>query len=148
MNMHLELNHDRSGVLETTLSATFTPSANRKGEAAGAAWLFLLPTLPLDRVLCLGTPARTTLAALAAFSDQVTVLDADTRQTEWEHVAWEAFSPEAFLQWPDASVDLVLLVGRQHTAQAGRPGWLQAQLRRLLKPDGWLHYEYALSPDP
>lgn len=155
MNMHLELNHDRPRVLETTLSATFTPSTNLQGEGAGAAWLFLLPTLPLDRAICLGTPSRATLTALAAFCDTVTVLDAAPHpaqdhagRAELANVAWGSFSRETLIQQPDASVDLVLLVGRQYTAQAGRIGWLQAELRRLIKPDGWLHYEYAFSSDP
>lgn len=141
-------------MLETTLSATFSPSANLKGQAAGANWLFLLPSLPLERAICLGMPARTTLTTLAALCQEVVVLDnspqqmlADPWQAELENVDWGALNRQTLLQWPDDAVDLVL-VDRQHTEQYRRQAWLQGQVRRLLKAGGWIHYEYRGLLDP
>lgn len=142
-------------MLETTLSTTFSPSANLKGQAAGANWLFLLPSLPLERAICLGMPARATLTTLAALCQEVVVLDnspqqmlADSWQAELENVDWGALNRQTLLQWPDDAVDLVLLVDRQYTEQYRRQAWLQGQVRRLLKAGGWIHYEYRGLLDP
>lgn len=142
-------------MLETTLSAQFSPSANLKGQVAGANWLFLLPSLPLERVICLGMPARTTLTSLAALCREVAVLcntpdlvQEGSWQTELENVDWGALSRQTLLQWHDASVDLVLLVDRTHAVQFGREAWLQQQVHRLLKADGLIHYEYFAGSDP
>ena len=46
-------------MLDTTLATTFVPGTNLKGEVAGANWSFLLPSLELEQILCLGTPPAT-----------------------------------------------------------------------------------------
>lgn len=142
-------------MLETTLSTKYSPSANLKGQVAGASWLFLLPSLPLERALCIGMPSRATLTSLASLCREVVVLGRTPQgvlegpwQAELDNVDWGALSPQTLLQWSDASVDLALLVDRQHAAQYARETWLQQQVRRLLKAEGWIHYEYYADSDP
>src|ERR671935_1820952 len=54
-------------------ASTFIPGTNMPGEAGGAAWVFLLPSLELDLVLCLGAPSAAALRTLARGADEVVV---------------------------------------------------------------------------
>ncbi len=67
-------------MLEITLATNFIPGTNLKGEVAGANWLFLLPDLNLERVLCLGRPPATTLTTLLRFSQEVIIMGPDSGQ--------------------------------------------------------------------
>jgi hypothetical protein len=142
-------------MLETTLSTQFLPSANLKGQVAGANWLFLLPSLPLERAICLGMPTRATLTALAACCREVAVLcstPALVQEGSWEtdldNVDWGALNRQTLLQWPAACVDVVVLVDRSRAIQFGREAWLQQQVHRLLKTGGLIYYEVFAAPDP
>lgn len=149
------INDERLGVLDTTLSARFVPGANLKGKAAGANWLFLLPTLPLERTICLGAPPQTTLASLADFNREVSVLlpaPQSAREayqnSDLMNVDWCALNEQTLRQWADQSVDLVMAAGWRAAWRLGRERWLQEEIRRLLKPGGMIHYEYYARLDP
>jgi hypothetical protein len=60
-------------VLEHALAAGYGAGTNLKGRGAGAAWTFLLPTLELDTVVCLGLPADATLLTLGRLGARVLV---------------------------------------------------------------------------
>jgi hypothetical protein len=62
------------GVLEHTLATPFAVGTNLRGRVAGAAWTFLLPTLELANVLCLGLPGEATLLTLCRLADRVVVV--------------------------------------------------------------------------
>ena len=59
--------------LGTELETRFAPGSNVKGAVGGANWCFLLPSLDLGRVVCLGRPSPAGLTTLAGLADQVTV---------------------------------------------------------------------------
>ena len=52
-------------MLEVALAAPYVPGTNIKGEVAGANWVFLLPSLEMTRILCLGVPSSAALRTLA-----------------------------------------------------------------------------------
>ena len=60
-------------VLDLTRATSFELGTNLKGDVAGAAWTFALPTLELERILCVGWPGAATLATLARLGRQVEV---------------------------------------------------------------------------
>jgi hypothetical protein len=60
-------------VLEYALAGKFAAGTNLKGHVAGAAWTFLLPTLELDTVVCLGLPSTATLRTLGRLGARVLV---------------------------------------------------------------------------
>jgi hypothetical protein len=62
------------GVLEHTLATPFAVGTNLRGRVTGAAWTFLLPTLELATVLCLGLPGEATLLTLCRLADRVVVV--------------------------------------------------------------------------
>jgi hypothetical protein len=62
-----------SAVLGHARASAFIPGTNLRGESGGAAWLFLLPSLELGLVLCVGAPSAAGLRTLASVADEVVV---------------------------------------------------------------------------
>ena len=58
-------------MLETTLATRFEPGTNVRGGVVGASWTFLLPSLELERVLCVGVPRLGELRTLARLARDV-----------------------------------------------------------------------------
>jgi hypothetical protein len=71
---HLATPQHPAPVLERTAAAVLAPASNLRAPVAGAAWTYLLETLHLGRVLCLGVPAPGTLSTLARLADRVTLV--------------------------------------------------------------------------
>jgi hypothetical protein len=66
-------------VLELTRATQFVPASNVRGEVAGASWVFALPRLEFDRIVCFGAPARASLAMLDRLVREHMILYADPR---------------------------------------------------------------------
>ena len=62
-----------SAVLGYARTSGFVPATNLRGESGGAAWLFLLPSLELGLVLCVGPPSAAGLRTFAEMADEVVV---------------------------------------------------------------------------
>jgi hypothetical protein len=129
-------------MLNYTLSTQFEPGTNLRGEGAGAAWTFLLPSLDLRSILCVGAPSAATLAALSRLAGDVTVASlgvSDERRAR--RAAAEARRPirlvrlERLEAEPEARYDLLVASRRAADALRRRPA-LVTVLRRALDPDG------------
>ncbi|MDH5244631.1 MAG: hypothetical protein OEX05_11915, partial [Chloroflexota bacterium] len=128
-------------VLATTLATEFVPASNLRGQAAGAAWRYLLPTMEPGRVLCVGRLPAPTLETLARESLEVTVVTSATdrvagtagdrvhRMAETEAEAWLAGRP-------DGSLDLVWLGAGVGGAARGVETAIAGSLARLLAAGG------------
>ncbi|MEP7190910.1 MAG: hypothetical protein ABI901_17100, partial [Roseiflexaceae bacterium] len=146
-------------MLDTTLATEFIPSTNLKGEVAGANWSFLLPSLDLDRIVCFGAlsskgyPAR--LISLARLCNELMVICADERMAEVVDEASHrhglanvrSISLGGAASLADDSVALALMSGAGDARQLTRDRALQAELRRILKPDGLIYFERHGLPD-
>lgn len=130
-------------VLERTLATQFIPGTNVKDAVDGANWTFLLPTLELGQVVCIGAPPAASLATLARRARTVVVLDSPRRlRTTGEicrrrglsNVRLVAASESAALPLSPGSADLVVIQERLDD------GWCDA-VDRLLKPDGLVYRE-------
>jgi SAM-dependent methyltransferase len=127
----------------------FVPGSNLKGTVGGANWCFLLPSLELGRIVCLGRPSTPALATLARLGDEVTVcapageLRKIRNQTNLDALRTvsllEVDRPDR-VPLPDASVDLVV-VARLPRFRAERRSRLRQEAGRLLKPDGLTYVE-------
>jgi hypothetical protein len=140
-------------MLDTTLSTEFIPSTNLKGEVAGANWSFLLPSLDLDRIVCFGAlsskgyPAR--LISLARLCNELVVICADERMAQVVDDSSRrhglanvrSISMGGAASLVDDSVSLALISGASDARQLTRDLALQAELRRILKPDGLIYFE-------
>lgn len=145
-------------MLETTLSTAFVPATNLQGRVAGANWSYLLPSLELERVLCVGSPSAAALAALARLARAVTVVCASSRQAaqvgktirdnRWANVQ-AAADGEGPASLPPGAVDLAVVAGWNSVRRLRRDGRLLAHIQHLLKPDGMIYCEFgglALGP--
>ena len=58
-------------MLDFTRASSYEPGTNLRGEQADTTWLFILPSLELERVLCVGSPSAGTLATLTPLAGEV-----------------------------------------------------------------------------
>src|SRR5262245_26986270 len=133
-------------MLDITLATEFVPGTNLKGDVAGANWSYLLPSLELERILCVGVADAAALATLARIGREVLVLCERTRQ--FDEVG--ALSRQRGLAnvrpiraerpgespIPAGSVDLIYLGAGGHDDPEILP--LSA---RFLKSDGMIYFE-------
>jgi hypothetical protein len=138
-------------MLETTLTTEFVPGTNLKGNVAGANWTFLLPSLELDLILCVGMPPVAALTTLARLGRVVLVLCANAQQlrtvselrqrSDLANVQPIVARAQAGLPLAERSVDLLVL-GRGASRRAP-----PAELLRLLKSAGLVYYVAGAGPD-
>src|SRR5262245_44610077 len=131
-------------MLEMTLATEFVPGTNLKGNVAGANWSFLLPSLELERILCVGASSAATLATLSRVGREVLVVCERARQTDeidtlsrqrgLANVRPIAADARGELHLDDGSVDL-LCVGAGGEARA------KALIARYLKPEAAIYFE-------
>jgi hypothetical protein len=67
--------------LAATGGSSFAPGTNLRGTGRGASWYFLLPSLELGRVVCLGSPSKAALTTLGRSGAEIVVC-AGRRQLE------------------------------------------------------------------
>ncbi|MBX3011397.1 MAG: aminoglycoside phosphotransferase family protein [Caldilineaceae bacterium] len=145
-------------MLKTTLSTTFTPGINLKGEAVGANWAFLLPTMPQQTVLILGLPTAATLTMVGQLAQRIRVicrtpnecqsLERLQRQVALPDLASFPFVSGTALPLAAQQVDLVLVTDRPQVQWLQQTPALQQEIQRLLAPTGLLYYEYRGQRDP
>lgn len=129
------------GAADAALGENFAPGSNLPGDR-GASWSFLLPSLELGRIVCLGAPTNEALTALARFGAEVVVcasrrelgkLESTARETAGVSLlATRAGEPVAI---EEQSADLVFLP-RRPNRRARR------EVERLLGVDGTVYVEY------
>jgi SAM-dependent methyltransferase len=138
-------------ILGTTLATTFEPGTNRKGRVTGANWTFLLPRRDPEAIGCIGVPPAPALLALAELGGRVIVVCPSPRQqvaaTELlrryrlENVAALTAAPGAPLPLADRQLDVVVVVPGNGSRWLESLAEWPAELRRILKPDGWVYLE-------
>jgi len=135
-------------MLDMTLSTEFVPGTNVKGEVAGANWLFLLPSLELGQVLCVGAIAPPSLLAIARVADQVVVL-VDRQEAAQKlgevahrHGLSNMRCLDSTIALAQQSVELVLLDddGMRHLT---RDAAALSDLLRVLRADGLIYFDHG-----
>jgi hypothetical protein len=136
------------GALENELEARFAPGSNVKGAVGGANWCFLLRSLDLGRVVCLGRPSPAGLTTLAGFASEVAVCaPADDLSRLRRSLGTAEPTNLSLLETavgtaplPDGTADLVVLPRLPVLQRRTQADWV-ARARRLLKPDGIAYVE-------
>jgi hypothetical protein len=141
------------GPLDNELKARFAPGSNVKGAVGGASWCFLLPSLDLGRIVCLGRPSPAGLATLTSLGDEVAVCATVQDLTRLRHaigspgptnVSLLEMNPLGAAPLPDGAADLVVVPRLPLLRRNARADCLE-RARRLLKPDGVIYVEGRLS---
>ncbi len=137
-------------LLATTLAGEYRPGSNLKGEVAGANWIFLLPSLALEAVLCLGIPSQASLRTLVRFADRVLLLAMDAEDEAQARRAGQSLGATNVqplrldgpgLPLADRSVDLLVLTSGPDPAPPV-DGPLAVELLRALRPGGHIFQEH------
>ena len=140
-------------MLETTLATTFAPGSNLKGDVSGANWSFLLPSLDMKRIVCIGVPLPSTLTVLSRIGEAVLLVVRRARQlgqtghsrTQCRHrnvlpvlADWDNRLPLA-----RGGADLVFVADRAAAVKVKRAGPLLGKLCQLLGPEGLIYLEFT-----
>jgi hypothetical protein len=142
------------GAFEPSPGAAPTPGSNVKGAVGGANWCFLLPSLELGRIVCLGPASPAALTTLGRLGDEVAVC-APAGALRRIRTAMPSSGPanvsllesDSFgvCPLPDECADLVLLA-RTPRLRFERGRRLIREAERLLKPDGLAYREMRFVP--
>lgn len=138
-------------MLELTLRTKFVPGTNVSGDMACADWRFLLPSLDLEEVLCLGIPPVNTVAVLSTICRQLNVLSTDhrgvaelrevARQRGLSKVQAIAVTKYEQLPFPDQAMDLIWTTAGAGSPDLTRSAGLVREVERLLRADGSVYFE-------
>lgn len=112
-------------MLDHITTFDYTLHTNLQGQGIGANWVFLLPRLDLKRILCIGAPSEDMLPTLQLLSQELIC----TKSVTGRKVTVQF--PESI---PTSSVDFIYVRDTDAITLA--------ELKRILKPDGLLYYEY------
>lgn len=141
-----------SAVLDTTFSTHFAPGSNQKGDVEGANWSFLLPSLELGSVVCIGAPEAAELRTLLRIGQHVVVVCRDARELTRVQGLIEASvrdnahpirASEDRLPLADGAAELVY-VTRAGGGGGRRARSREAELARVLAPTGSIYTERPL----
>jgi Phosphotransferase enzyme family len=136
------------GAVDNEVDARFAPGSNVKGAVGGANWCFLLPSLDLGRIVCLGRPSAGALATFARLGAEVVVCAPAGELRKLARAVGPGVPGNVSLleanrlgavPLPSGSADLIVvprLPGLRHV----RADWLE-RARRLLAPDGVAYVE-------
>jgi SAM-dependent methyltransferase len=135
--------------LDSALDAQSFPGTNLKGAVGGANWCFVLPSLELGQVLSLGCPSPSSIATLSKLADNVAVWakkeDHDRLQALIARGNLRNVTPlgakHGSLPLPDRDIDLVFLAKPRFVRSQLGDAQAQAEIERVLKPDGLLYGE-------
>ena len=119
-------------MLERTLDIDTTPGTNVAGDFSETNWVFLLPTLDLVRVVCVGVPAARTLTALHELAGHLVVIAPPPMPPPTAFPAGVdvvVASPDRLLPVRAGSADLVVVSGRLSQRQ-------RTELRDVTVPGG------------
>ncbi|MBI5031559.1 MAG: phosphotransferase [Chloroflexi bacterium] len=135
------------------MATNFVAGSNLKGCAAGANWTFLLPRLELEQIVCIGALPLTSLPTLSRLGQQVWIVSSSAQQVR--HIA-EASSRirlrnlqlifadnPAELPFASQTSDVVVIGGRSGLRRLQRDHALLTEIRRVLKPEGWVYLEFG-----
>jgi hypothetical protein len=132
-------------MLDQVLADRVVPGTNVKGDMAGANWTFLLPSLELAHVVCLGLPTPAETRTFRRLAPNLTILDPRRRSrtpdylSELPQVRCHRWRPGQALPLADAAADLVVVTAGGGTALLAHDQALLADIRRVLSPRGVIY---------
>jgi hypothetical protein len=138
-------------MLNLTLATTFEAGTNLKGTVAGANWLFLLPSLELGGVVCVGVPVPSALLMVSRFARDVAVICKDEQQCKTlsaeplyrdnRNISLTWLDRHVALRQADSTVNLVWIANKGGLSQLSNSAALLTELRRVLAPDGAIYLD-------
>jgi SAM-dependent methyltransferase len=138
-------------MLELTLATTYETGTNVKGTVPGANWIFLLPSLDLGRVVCVGPPAPSALRMVSRFARGVAVICENEQERKIlseeplyrDNGKVDLISLDRWdgLGHADSTVDVVWIANKGGLKYFSRIAGLLAELQRVLVPGGVIYLD-------
>ncbi|MBI5031576.1 MAG: phosphotransferase [Chloroflexi bacterium] len=138
-------------MLDTTLKTRFVPGTHLKGYVSGGNWVFLLPSLELEQIVCIGVLSFASIDMLSRTGRCVWIVSSNTNQLNRAVATWKHITPKNVnffvsedgisLPFPSQTSDLVVIAGRKGLSQFQRNPRLLWEVRRVLKSNGLLYLE-------
>ncbi len=138
-------------MIESTLNTKFIPGTNLQGDLVSADWRFLLPTLQMEKILCLEVPAAANVSVLAAIGTKVVVVSAHNTALDKFSRVCEATGVRNFefvnvrslhnLPFEEGIFSLVHFSKRSVTRRLLENAAFQRHVASLVADGGVLHYE-------
>jgi hypothetical protein len=138
-------------MLETTLKSQFIPGTNLRGELGCVDWRFLLSSLDLDNILCVGVPSAVSLAALSEVVPVLIVVSDDLQQLQnanrqckilkISNIHFIRIGKFASFPFSNKSVNLVLLTWSKKCTKIFRKQTRISEYRRILRESGAILFE-------
>jgi hypothetical protein len=139
-------------MLDRAVSMVINPGSNLKGQVAGANWVFLLPDMNLDRILCLGVPSVRTRVTLNHLSPEVLIVTEEPHLTVFQSqfqnhriifTPWEPKANSIPVSLPNGAVDLIVINGSRMIRKLYSTPSLQTDLLGLLNTQGFIYLELS-----
>ena len=144
-------------MLDTTMATTFVPGTNLRGEAAGGNWIYILPSLEINKTICVGVPTSKTLKTLQKISHSIVILCEGEKnlektkkvieQNEFLDVQVILIGQENRIPLMEKCADLVLMAGFWSSRRLSQEHISLTNLRQLLTSRGFLYFEFVGQPD-
>jgi hypothetical protein len=138
-------------MLETTLNTKFVPGTNLTGGLGTADWRFLLPSLELETLVCIGVPPESMLATLSAVSTVTVVISDDEVELSRLHRQAKALHLTNVygvhvrdidhLPFHPHSIQVIFFTGSAGRRRRLHHPALLRELHRILRSDGALYAE-------
>ncbi len=131
-------------ILDSTIKADYEPGTNQSEDLACADWRFLLPSMEIEKVLCIGAPKISTLKVLSKMAGQIYIANAaqtshiDATLAELNNVTVQEYDE---LLFKDETVGLILLSNEGAVQRVVEDKKYLHELFRILIPDGSIYFE-------
>lgn len=138
-------------MLTRTLATDYLAGTNLKHNVAGASWIYLMPSLELDHIVCIGLPSPAALATLVRISGRVTIVyhnrDAvgqvqDEAPSDSAKVS-VVQSISELLAMGDGHADLLYITDKQSVRRIQDDQYFQSELSRLAHTHGLIYFEFG-----
>jgi len=130
-------------ILEATLSADYSPGTNQSGDLACADWRFLLPSMSLERVVCIGAPRPSALKVLATMASRVVIIGAVPTIAKRADQDCIIEQGDASFEFEPNSVSLVLISAPSALERIRRDEAYVGELVQALTHDGCIYLEQS-----
>ncbi len=133
-------------ILNATLKADYEPGSNQSQDLVCDDWRFLLPSMELEKILCIGSPKYATLNVLSLMSKKVFIVHSgdSTGQSEQRQESLDVAIVQNYddIFFEDKSVSLIILSSAKEVTRVFGDQQYVSELFRILKPEGILYLEY------
>ena len=138
-------------MIEMTLATKFIPGTNLSGNLACADWRYLLPSLELDKILCIGAPTARVLGVLSTVGKTIHIaakeenrlktIKHECEERGLKNIQIHPVKTYSDLPFSANSIDLLFLTKKSNNEVYLSEKEILKELKKLLKAKGVIYFE-------